>query len=123
MCGTKHRRSRYHGYFPGIQISNTYREEVTHHIQDGLLYCFNCDKTFNTENIKFCNNCGGELLINPISRNNLRTGNRFAQCPRCNTLFHYHHLTNWLENDDRCPNCRESSDSIVNGTVGVNFIN
>ena len=123
MCGSRGRRkSRHHGGFAMMPISNKYREEETPILNEGLLYCLNCGQTFNSDKIKFCNNCGSEIQICPISRNKFRTGDNFAQCPSCQTVFHYHHLTDWLNNDNSCPNCREKINSILKGTIGVNYI-
>lgn len=123
MCGSRsHRTSRGHGHFFMMPTSNRFPQNETPIINEGLLYCLNCGQTFDSDNIKFCNKCGYEFQICPVSRNKFRTGDNFAQCPICNTVFHYHHLTDWLYNDDRCPNCRETIDSIHTGIIGINYI-
>lgn len=111
MCGSK-----------GHQSIGKYQEEETPIINEGLLYCLNCGQTFNSDNTKYCHNCGLEIKVCPISRNKFRTGDSFAQCPNCQTVFHYHHLTDWLTNDNRCPNCRKNLNSILKGVIGINSI-
>ncbi len=105
-----------------MPISGIYQEEEAPTLDEGQLYCFNCGQTFNSDNIKFCNNCGVEIQVCPISRNKFRIGERFAQCPNCQTVYHYHHLIDWLNNNDRCPNCRNKINSIHKGIVGMNYI-
>ncbi|MHA2097353.1 MAG: RING finger domain-containing protein [Candidatus Kariarchaeaceae archaeon] len=123
MCGSRsHRTSRGHENFSMLPVSTRFSENVTPYINEGLQYCLNCGQTFNSDNVKFCNKCGSEIQICPVSRNIFRTGDNFAQCPLCGTVFHYHHLTDWLRNNNRCPNCREKLDSIHRGIIGINYL-
>ncbi len=123
MCSSRsHRGTHGHGYFPIIPMSTRFQENQTPYIYEDLLYCLNCGQTFNSDNIKFCNKCGYEIQVCPVSRNKFRPGDNFAQCPLCYTMFHYHHLKDWLNNDARCPICRQKLDSIHTGTIGINFI-
>ncbi len=123
MCGSRRRhRSRNHDEIAMMPIVDTYPGNQTLLPNEGLLCCLNCGQTFNSDNIKYCSNCGLEIQVCPISRIKFRAGDSFAQCPTCHTVFHYHHLTDWLNNDDRCPVCRKDVNSILKGIVGINYI-
>lgn len=123
MCSSKrHRKSGHNRGSAMKSIVDKYSEEDTPMLNEGLLYCLNCGQTFNSDNIKYCDNCGLEIKVCPISRNKFRTGDSFAQCPKCQTVFHYHHLTDWLNSDNRCPYCRKNLNFIHKGIVGINSI-
>jgi predicted amidophosphoribosyltransferase len=123
MCNTrKHRPSNWNNQRSQMAVSEMYLEEMSPLINEGFFYCFNCGQTFNFNEVNYCDHCGFEIQVCPISRNKFKIGDDFAQCPKCSTIFHYHHLINWLQNNNRCPNCQEQLDSILRGKIGRNQI-
>ncbi|NHJ84047.1 MAG: hypothetical protein FK734_01210 [Asgard group archaeon] len=35
----------------------------------------------------------------------IHKGQAIAICPKCNTIYHFEHLINWLQKNETCPNC------------------
>lgn len=87
----------------------------------GSPVCLECGTTFVTE-VNYCRKCGYKFKQCPISKEGFNTGDEFAQCKNCHSVYHYHHLRDWLKSNRSCPMCRKELTEILRGTAGRNHI-
>jgi Zn finger protein HypA/HybF involved in hydrogenase expression len=88
-------------------------------------FCFKCgfnNKHKLTDVNQFCDYCGSEFFVCPISKAKFSLGDQFGQCLNCDSLFHLHHLESWFEANQYCPMCKSVLHEIRTGEVGFNFV-
>jgi uncharacterized paraquat-inducible protein A len=82
------------------------------------IYCHNCSFSQNIQGATFCNQCGFELKICPISKMKFSINQETVQCMNCNWIFHKMHMDSWMLKKQSCPVCRASPDQMILGKVG-----
>ena len=82
--------------------------------------CFTCGK-INPIGEEYCRSCGTKIYKCPISNAPFSEGDKFIQCPYCNSIFHAHHFEIWRQNNNNCPYCSKPLEHVKKGVIGINY--
>lgn len=91
-------------------------------IDTNFSYCHNCSFSQNIKNAKFCQQCGIELLVCPISKMKFSINQEFVQCKNCKWIFHKPHMDKWMVKSNFCPICKGPPNQMIVGVTSVNPI-
>lgn len=121
MCGTNRRKRIFDQEYDRNNFRDNYqiRSEPRIQVDTDHIYCYNCGFSQNIKGSTFCNQCGFELKICPISKMKFSIDQETVQCTNCNWIFHKAHMDSWMLNKQSCPVCKTSPDLMILGKVGI----
>lgn len=128
MCGPN-RRTRvlisqdYQGneYQEISPVNYQIEKDFRYVVDTNYTFCHKCNFAQNTKNADFCQQCGNELQVCPISKMKFSSNQEFVQCMNCNWIFHKSHMDNWMVKKRSCPICNGAPEDMIVGHVGINL--
>lgn len=124
MCGSN-RRTRIlmkQNYSRNNVIDNQFEFESNFQVDTNFNFCHNCNYSQNIKQAKFCQKCGVELLVCPISKMKFSINQEFVQCKNCKWVFHKTHMDKWMVKSNSCPICKNPPSQMIAGVISANSV-